>query len=201
MNASNCIHFSRCFLVLPLALTLSACDLGDKGDDLPGDSSETGASTSTEGASSNTDEPIEDTTTGPVEDTTTGPVESTTTDKPIDTTTTDEPVDTTTTDEPVENTTTGPVDTTGDIPDGCQALDEASCLATSGCEVMLGSAYAFDNCPVGPQYLGCMVADMGCDDAEWTVCRVGTEEVYLRPNGCMPLGFEDCTTQLELCGS
>ncbi len=66
MNASKCIHFfSRFFFVLPLALTLSACDPGDQGDDLLGDASETGASTNTEGASSNTNEPVEDTTDEP----------------------------------------------------------------------------------------------------------------------------------------
>jgi len=66
MNASKCIHFfSRFFFVLPLALTLSACDLGDQGGDLPGDSSETGASTNTEGGSSNTNEPVENTTDEP----------------------------------------------------------------------------------------------------------------------------------------
>ena len=65
MNASNSIHFSRFFFVLPLALTLSACDLEDKGDGLLAASSETGASTNTEGASSNTDEPVENTTNEP----------------------------------------------------------------------------------------------------------------------------------------
>lgn len=175
-NTSNfrglCFHLS-------VALTLSACVLGTKVGDLPDETTSAGDSTDatgTEGASSGGKDSSSSGQTGITEGETS-------------------------TAGPGETSTAGPGETTGGPSDECEGLDEATCKANPVCDVMLGSAYDFEGCPVGPQYLGCMVANKGCDEAEKTVCRDGTDEVYLRNNGCVPLGFSECETPLALCGS
>lgn len=89
----------------------------------------------------------------------------------------------------------------GGGPDGCAALDEAGCASTPVCQPQLGSAYDFVGCPAGPQFLGCIASDTACDTALTTVCRDGTDEVYLHSDGCIPAGFSQCETSLPLCGA
>jgi hypothetical protein len=179
MNTSNLRNFRPGFFratgVLSLALTLSACVLGTKVGDLPGvtsDASESG-DTGTGGDSSS------DATSGPD----TG--SDTATDGPVTTS---------------DTATDGPVTTTGASPGMCEGLDEDTCQAFAECRAQYGSAFAFAECPIGPQYLGCIASDQACDLALTPVCRDGTDEVYLNSDGCVPAGFSACATALAPCG-
>ncbi len=175
-------HSSRALIALPVALALSACVVGTKVGDLPeetasaADTMDTtgtaGGSTGTTGGGST--EGKDSSTDG--KDSSGGPQTDT------------------------SDSTGLPLPITTDGPAECEGLDEAACGATPGCWVLHGEAYAFEGCPALPQYLGCKV-DTGCSEDEISVCRDGTDEVYWRPDGCIPPGFSQCETPLARCGS
>lgn len=156
---------------LALALSLSACVLGTKVGDLP---EGTGG---TEAAGTGGDSSGKQSSSGGATETE-GPVSS------GDDTATD-----------------GPVTSSGPLQGACEGLDEATCAAVPECRVQLGSAFRFMDCPVGPQFLGCIAAETACDEALTPVCRDGTGEVYLNNDGCVPAGFTQCATELPLCGA
>lgn len=100
--------------------------------------------------------------------------------------------------EPSTTTTTDPM-TTG-VPGLCDGLDEQACLADADCATYYGTAYDFDGCAPGQNYLGCGPI-LECDQAFTTVCRSGADEVYLVPTACHPAGFEHCDKPgLDPCG-
>lgn len=108
-----------------------------------------------------------------------------------------------TTGEPEPSTTTTGVitgaESTGQGGD-CDGLDEQACLADANCATYYGTAYDFDGCAPGQNYLGCGPI-LECDQAFTTVCRSGTDEVYLVPTACHPAGFEHCDKAgLSPCG-
>jgi hypothetical protein len=155
---------------------LTACELPSKLGDLPDDQSTTGTSDATGGKTS------DQTTTA-----TDGEPQTTSTGDPQ---TTGEP-------EP-STTTTGPItgaESTGQGSD-CDGLDESSCLAAFGCDAYYGTAYDFEGCMPGQNYLGCGPI-LDCDQAFTTVCRDGTDEVYLVPTSCHPAGFSQCDEFVE----
>jgi hypothetical protein len=175
MNTTNRSHLSRFFVVLPLALTLSACVLGTKVGDLPGES--TGETPDTDGASSGAGATGNTGTSGEPASTSNGGTSG------------------------AVSTSNGDTGSTGGEPGMCEGLDEAGCAATPTCRAVHGSAFDFEGCATGPQFLGCISDLMPCDLALTTVCREGTDEVYLNTDGCMPDGFAPCQTELALCGS
>lgn len=178
-NLQNiCIHFSRALIALPVALTLSACVLGTKVGDLPEESASAADTTDTNGTTGGSTDGGS-TTGGSTDgkDSSGGPQQTATSDS------------------------TGlPEPITGDGQGECEGLDEAACAAAPSCWVLHGEAYAFESCPALPQYLGCKV-DTGCSESPISVCRDGTDEVYWRPDGCIPPGFSECETPLARCGS
>ncbi|MBA3545589.1 MAG: hypothetical protein H0T76_03815 [Nannocystis sp.] len=164
----------RSLLALCTALALSACVLPTKlGEVTDGD--DTAAEPSTSAGVS--------TTSGATEGATAGLQETGETTKPDNTTSTSEPEDT---------GDTGPAF-------GCEDLSEAECAAEPGCMTSHATPYAFEECPEGQVYLGCLPAS-ACDLALVTVCREGTDEAYQLDNGCIPAGFVPCESEQELCG-
>lgn len=160
---------------------LTACELPSKLGDLPDDQSTAGTSDGTGGKTS------DETTSA------TGEPQTTSTGDPQ--TTGDPETSTTTTTDPM---TTGS-DSTG-VPGACEGLDEQACLAAFGCDAYYGTAYDFEGCTPGQNYLGCgPIVD--CDQAFTTVCRDGTDEVYVVPTSCHPAGFSHCDKPgLDPCG-
>lgn len=161
---------------------LAACELPSKLGDLPDDSSTEGSSSS-DGTDGKTSVATSTATDG---EQTTGP-------NTTDPKTTDEP----------STTTTGPM-TTGSESTGlvgiCHGLDEEACLAAPNCVTYRGTAYDFDRCTPGDHYLGCGEIE-DCDTAFTTICRTGTEEVYLVPTSCHPADFEQCDKPgIDPCG-
>jgi hypothetical protein len=181
---------------------LTACELPSKLGDLPDDEDTADASgTSGTSAGSAGSAGTTTATTATATDGTASASDGTTTaDEPSSTTeatpqTSGEP-DTTTT------TTTGVMtgaESTGQS-DGCAGLDESGCLAAFGCDAYYGTPYEFEGCTPGSTFLGCGPV-MDCDEAFTTVCRAGTDEVYLVPTSCAPAGFEPCDKPgLTPCG-
>ena len=166
--------------VLLAAIALTACELPTKLGDLPDDvgtSSTTEQPDDTEGAS----------TAATAE--TAGTSGTSGTSGPDDTTSTTSATSTTST----TSTTTG-------APPACEGLDEAACAQEPGCQAHHGVAYEFESCPAGHVYLGCSAAEP-CDLVLTTICRDGTDEVYLNDSGCIPPGFSVCDAGgLDLCG-
>ncbi len=175
-------HFSRTLIALPVALTLSACVIGTKVGDLPDESASAADTTDTTGTAGGSSGSTDGDSTDGKDSSTDGKDSS---------------------GGPQTDTTdsTGiPVPITGG-PGECEGLDEAACAADPGCSTLHGEAYAFEGCPTLPQYLGCMVGN-GCSEDEISVCRDGTDEVYWRPDGCVPAGFTECgIIPLARCGS
>ena len=176
--------FIRAAGVLSVALGLSACVLGTKVGELPGVSA--GGETTGEAGGTDSDSSGGQSSSGGSQ--TGGP------DTGDSETATEGPVSAS------ETATEGPITTTGPLPGECEGLDEAACEAMPECRPQHGSAFAFAACPVGPQFLGCIASDQACDQALTTVCRDGTDEVYLNTDGCIPAGFSACETALPLCG-
>ena len=56
-------------------------------------------------------------------------------------------------------------------------------MATPACREILGTAFDFVGCPVTPQFLGCIPAEMPCDLAITTVCREGGKLVLQLKSG------------------
>lgn len=178
MNTSKLRDLCASFICASLVAGLPGCVLGTKVGDLPGESTSTGESagtTDTDGVSSGKDSATaEDATSQGA----TGAPET--------------GGDTGTSGEPA---------TTGAQPGMCEGLDEATCKATPACREVHASAFDFAGCSAEPQFIGCIPAEMACDLAITTVCREGTDEVYLNNDGCLPAGFSVCETDLALCGS
>ncbi len=173
----------RSLLALTTALALSACVLPTKLGELT-EGEATAAEPSTSAGAS--------TTSGATDVITAGQQDTGETNEPDDTSTT----------KPDDTSTTTETQDTGDTSQafGCVDLSEAECVAESGCMPSHGTPYAFDTCPEGPVYLGCLpVSD--CDTALVTACREGTPEVYQLDNGCIPEGLAPCESELELCGA
>lgn len=178
MNTSKLRDLCASFICASLVAGSAGCVLGTKVGDLPG-ASTSGSESDTDGMSS--DGPETGTSGEPVTGGTTG--------------TSGEP-------ETGGNTgTSGEPATTGVQPGMCEGLDEATCKATPACREVLASAFDFEGCSAEPTFIGCIPADMACDLAITTVCREGTDEVYLNNDGCLPPGFSVCETDLALCGS
>ena len=182
-----CFNFARALIVLPVALTLSACVVGTKVGDLPEESAsaaDTMDTTGTDGGSTSGGFTSGGFTSGGSTDGGSTDGKDSSGGPQTDTS------DSTGTPEPI---TGGPGE--------CEGLDEAACGAAPGCWVLHGEAYAFEGCPALPQYLGCKV-DTGCSESPISVCRDGTDEVYWRPDGCIPPGFSECgIPPLARCGS
>jgi hypothetical protein len=91
--------------------------------------------------------------------------------------------------EPDTDPSTDP-STTG-LGDGCASLVQGECEADPDCVAVVGQPEDFAGCMPGKQYLGC-IESASCDQAETTVCKDGSDEVYKIPNGCIPEGFSMC---------
>lgn len=184
MNTSKFCELRPVFIraagVLSVALGLSACVLGTKVGELPG-VSETGETTGEAGGTDSDSSGGQSSSDGPQT------TQSATATGSPDT-------------SESATATEGPITTTGPLPGECEGLDEAACEAVPECRPQRGSAFAFAECPVGSQFLGCIPFDQTCDQALTTVCRDGTDEVYLNTDGCIPAGFSACETALPLCG-
>lgn len=183
MQNSTFVTPFRSLLALTTALALSACVLPTKLGELT-EGEDTAAEPSTSAGAS--------TSSGATEGATAGLQETGETAKPEDTTTTEAP-ETGTTSEPEDTGSTGEAL-------GCPALNEAECAAEPGCMTSHGTPYAFEACPEGPVYLGCLPAS-ACDTVLLTVCLQGTTEVYQLDSGCVPEGFTPCESELEVCGA
>lgn len=150
---------------------LTACELPSKLGDLPDEQSTEGTSDATS-----------DATGGKTSDATTGEPQTTATGEPQ------------TTGGPEPSTTTGEMTTGADstgVPGVCEGLDEQACVADSNCAAYFGTALEFAGCMPGQIFLGCGPV-LDCDQAFTTVCRDGTDEAYVLPTACHPLGFSQC---------
>lgn len=102
---------------------------------------------------------------------------------------------------PDDTTTAATSTSTSGQPPACEGLDEAACAQDPGCQTHYGDAYDFESCPGEHVYLGCSPAEP-CDLVLLTICRDGTDEVYLSDNGCVAPGFSVCDSGgLDLCGA
>lgn len=164
--------------LLLAALALTACELPTKLGDLtePETSSTTEQPDGTDGAS------------------------TAATAETAGSTSTSGPDDTTTSSSSSSSTSTTSTTSTTGAPPACEGLDEAACAQDPGCQTHHGVAYDFESCPSGHVYLGCSPAEP-CDLVLTTICRDGTDEVYLNDNGCIPPGFSVCDSGgLDFCG-
>jgi hypothetical protein len=182
------LNYTHRIIPLVSLLALAACELPTKLGNLADSDSGTGTGTEATGTGDATDSTASETTAKDTDQTTTtGPIDPSMTSA----TTAGTSVTATTGVEPSSDTEAwGP----------CETLGEEDC-ELAHCMPLYGVAYDFPGCSEGQVFLGCSGPD-GCDDAEATFCKDGTDEVYRRPDSCTPPGFSPCAEPaLAFCGS
>lgn len=181
----NALIYAPRYVSLASLLALAACELPTK----LGNLSDSATSEASATASTTNDSAASDGTTG-TSDTTESPLSATT----------GEP--STSGVEPSSVATTMFEPSTGiNEPADCDGLSEGACIASGGCIAYYGTAYDFPGCSEEPTYLGCSGAQ-DCDNAETTLCKDGTDEIYKLSDACYIFGFTECEPEgfVPFCG-
>ncbi|MCB9778690.1 MAG: hypothetical protein H6742_09025 [Alphaproteobacteria bacterium] len=109
------------------------------------------------------------------------------------------------TDTDADTDTDGSTDTDSDggTGDGCEALDPDSCATRDDCAVITArkvvevDGIECIDWDAAPTPVGCMDAEMGCDDAVYLATGPGEDEGSCNwwfSNGCIPDGYTVCSS-------
>lgn len=91
-----------------------------------------------------------------------------------------------------------------EVTTDCNRLSPPDCAIRSDCAVITGSSITFGDTGGGcytvgaAEPLGCMPANMGCDDAEYWVNN--SDGCWFFRNGCLPDGWTGAGTAQDACG-